>query len=620
MRGRLSCALIGNPSVGKSLIFNHLTGLGVEVSNYPGTTVDLMRGNVCYEREMIELVDLPGIYSLEGESEEETLVRGILTRKEADILIAVLDTTHLERNLYLLLQIAEYKIPMVVVLNMVDEAAKFGIEIDYTLLTNLIGSPVIPTIASEGKNMEAILDAARGDPGIPFISVPYDHHVEAAVRSLSKVYSIERSAALQALVRPEEMDDLAESAQGLGTEIEQRHNMTAHQIIATNRHNYARSLTQQVTKRRTPPPRFDLDTLLTRAFPGIPILIAVIISILLLVFTAGAFFEEIIVDLFNTFAIEPFLSLPLPGIVAAIGGSILIALQAGLGIAFPYVFIFYLVISIIEDSGYLTRAAFLADRSMHRFGMHGQGIIPMVLGFGCSVPALMSLRLLATRRERIIAAVLVTMIPCSARTVVISGIVASFIGLAAAFSVYGIVFLLVLVTGIVLSRITPGQQFGMILEMSQLRMPQPKMVVKKAWMRLSEFLFIAMPLLLVSSVFLGIFEYYGLVSLFQDQITPYSEAVLGLPGFAATALLFGILRKEMAFETLAVLAGTADLGSVMTSVQLYIFAVVCVLFIPCISTIAVLIKEIGRKWAILISLYTVLLGIVVGALLKIGMT
>ncbi|MDO8840885.1 ferrous iron transport protein B [Methanocalculus sp.] len=620
MSGRLSCALIGNPSVGKSLIFNHLTGLGVEVSNYPGTTVDLMRGNVCYEREMIELVDLPGIYSLEGESEEETLVRGILKRKEADILIAVLDTTHLERNLYLLLQIAEYKIPTVVVLNMVDEAAKFGIEIDYTLLTNLIGSPVIPTIASEGKNMEAILNAARGNPGIPFISVPYDHHVEAAVRSLSKVYSIERSAALQALVRPEEMDDLAESAQGLATEIEQRHNMTAHQIIATNRHNYARSLGEQVTKRRTPPPRFDLDTLLTRTFPGIPILIAVIISILLLVFTAGAFFEEIIVDLFNTFAIEPFLALNLPGIAAPIGGSILIALQAGLGIAFPYVFIFYLVISIIEDSGYLTRAAFLADRSMHRFGMHGQGIIPMVLGFGCSVPALMSVRLLATRRERIIAAVLVTMIPCSARTVVISGIVASFIGLAAAFSVYGIVFLLVLVTGIVLSRITPGQQFGMILEMSALRMPQPKMVVKKAWMRLSEFLFIAMPLLLVSSVFLGIFEYFGLVSAFQDLITPYSEAVLGLPGFAATALLFGILRKEMAFETLAVLAGTADLGSVMTSVQLYIFAVVCVLFIPCISTIAVLIKEIGRKWAILISLYTVLLGIVVGALLKIGMT
>ncbi|MDO9539996.1 MAG: ferrous iron transport protein B [Methanocalculus sp.] len=620
MSGRLSCALIGNPSVGKSLIFNHLTGLGVEVSNYPGTTVDLMRGNVCYEREMIELVDLPGIYSLEGESEEETLVRGILKRKEADILIAVLDTTHLERNLYLLLQIAEYKIPTVVVLNMVDEAAKFGIEIDYTLLTNLIGSPVIPTIASEGKNMEAILNAARGNPGIPFISVPYDHHVEAAVRSLSKVYSIERSAALQALVRPEEMDDLAESAQGLATEIEQRHNMTAHQIIATNRHNYARSLGEQVTKRRIPPPRFDLDTLLTRTFPGIPILIAVIISILLLVFTAGAFFEEIIVDLFNTFAIEPFLALNLPGIAAPIGGSILIALQAGLGIAFPYVFIFYLVISIIEDSGYLTRAAFLADRSMHRFGMHGQGIIPMVLGFGCSVPALMSVRLLATRRERIIAAVLVTMIPCSARTVVISGIVASFIGLAAAFSVYGIVFLLVLVTGIVLSRITPGQQFGMILEMSALRMPQPKMVVKKAWMRLSEFLFIAMPLLLVSSVFLGIFEYFGLVSAFQDLITPYSEAVLGLPGFAATALLFGILRKEMAFETLAVLAGTADLGSVMTSVQLYIFAVVCVLFIPCISTIAVLIKEIGRKWAILISLYTVLLGIVVGALLKIGMT
>ena len=620
MTARLSCALIGNPSVGKSLIFNHLTGLGVEVSNYPGTTVDLMRGNVCFQREMIELVDLPGVYSLEGEAEEESLVRGILRRREVDILIAVLDTTHLERNLYLLLQIAEYKIPMVVVLNMVDEAAKLGVEIDYALLSEKIGSPVIPTVASEGKNMEAIIDAARGDPGIPIISVPYDHHIEAAVRSLSKVYGVERSAALQALARPEETDDISDSVKGLTSEIEEHHNMTAHQIIAMNRHNYARSLAEEVTKRRIPPPTFDLDTLLTRAFPGIPILIAIIIAILLLVFTAGAFFEDIIVRFFDAYAIEPFLSLAPPGFIATIGGSVLLALQAGIGIAFPYVFIFYLVISIIEDSGYLTRAAFLADKSMHRFGMHGQGIIPMVLGFGCSVPALMSVRLLATRRERIIAAILVTMIPCSARTVVISGIVASFIGLAAAFSVYGIVFLLVFATGIVLSRVTPGQQFGMILEMSSLRVPQPKMVVKKAWMRLSEFLFIAMPLLLVSSVFLGIFEYFGLVSAFQAIISPYSEAILGLPGYAATALLFGILRKEMAFETLAVLSGTADLGSVMTQVQLYIFAVVCVLFIPCISTIAVLIKEIGRRWAVLISLYTVGLGIVVGALLKIGMT
>jgi len=620
MTGRLSCALIGNPSVGKSLIFNHLTGLGVEVSNYPGTTVDLMRGNVCFQREMIELVDLPGIYSLEDESEEEMLVRGILNRKEVDILIAVLDATHLERNLYLLLQVAEYKIPMVIVLNMVDEAEKFGIEIDYDLLSEKIGSPVIPTVASEGKNMEAIIDAASGNPAIPSISVPYDHHIEAAARSLSKIFGIERSAALQALVRPEGSDDLADSAQELGVEIEKRHNMTPHQIIATNRHNFSHALAGEVTEQHSRPPRFDLDTILTRAFPGIPILIAMIIVILLLVFTAGAFFEDLIVTFFDIYAIEPFLALNLPGIASAIGLSIIIALQAGMGIAFPYVFIFYLVISIIEDSGYLTRAAFLADRSMHRFGMHGQGIIPMVLGFGCSVPALMSVRLLATRRERIIASVLVTMIPCSARTVVISGIVASFIGLAAAFSVYGIVLLLVFATGIVLSKVTPGQQFGMILEMSTLRVPRPDMVVKKAWTRLSEFLFIAMPLLLISSVFLGIFEYLGFVSAFQDIITPYSEAVLGLPGFAATALLFGILRKEMAFETLAVLAGTSDLGAVLSGVQLYIFAVVCVLFIPCISTIAVLIREIGKRWAILISLYTVALGIIVGALLKIGMT
>jgi len=249
--------------------------------------------------------------------------------------------------------------------------------------------------------------------------------------------------------------------------------------------------------------------------------------------------------------------------------------------------------------------------------MHGQGIIPLVLGFGCNVPAIMSIKLLRTKRERLIASFLVTLVPCSARTVIIAGLVAAFIGLAAAMSVYLFVMVIILATGLILSRVTPGDQYGMILEMSPLRRPIMKNVLLKSWLRIREFLLVAMPLLIVASIILGLFQYSGLMSEFEEFIAPFSEAVLGLPSYATTALIFGILRKEMALETLVILAGTADLGSVLTMAQIYIFAVVSVLFVPCIATIAVLRKEIGTKMALVISLYTLALGILVGAILNI---
>ena len=263
----------------------------------------------------------------------------------------------------------------------------------------------------------------------------------------------------------------------------------------------------------------------------------------------------------------------------------------------------------------MSRAAFLADRAMHRMGIHGEAIVPLILGFGCNVPAIMGTRLLATRRERIIAAFLITMVPCSARTVVISGIVASFVSLAAAFSIYLVVLGLVILTGLVLSRIAPGPQLGMVLEMAPLRRPRPDMVLLKSWLRIKEFLYIAMPLLLVSSVILGLLGYFGVIATVETAFASVSEGLLGLPAYASTALLFGILRKEMAFETLVVLAGTANLNEVMTAVQLYTFAIVSTLFVPCISTIAVLRRELGTRIAALITVYTVALGLGIGALI-----
>ncbi len=608
-------ALIGNPSVGKSLIFNQLTGLGVEVSNYPGTTVELQKGNTCFQREMIEIVDLPGIYSLEGDSEEESLVRRYLDLQETDVVIVVANATRLERNLYLLLQVAEYGLPMVVVLNMVDEAAKLGLEIDPGPLRDLLGTEVILTAASLGKNIDQIIPAALAATRPSKVEIPYDDHIEAAIRSLGKMFETDRRAGIQALQGFGDNPDLLDAARTIADEIESRRRMTAAQIVAANRHNYARELAGLTIRREATPPGTDLDSILTRTIPGIPILIGILVGMLLIVFVAGSFLEDLIVDLFEIFVLQPFIALGLPPLVETLGTAIILALQAGLGIAFPFVFLFYIAISILEDSGYMTRAAFLADNAMHRVGMHGGAVIPLTLAFGCNVPAIMSVRLLRSRRERIIASFLVTMVPCSARTVIIAGIVASFVGIGAAFSVYAIVFALIILTGLVLSRVTPGEQFGMIMEMASLRRPDPKLVARKAWVRLSEFLFIAMPLLLVGSVVIGLLEFFGVMAIFEGMAEPYTMTLLGLPGYSATALVFGILRKEMAFETLAILAGTADLGAVLTSLQLYIFSIVTVLFIPCLATITVLLREVGSRITLAITIYTISLGLFIGALI-----
>jgi ferrous iron transport protein B len=612
----MKIALLGNPGAGKSLIFNQLTGLGIEVNRYPGSSVCLECGNVCYKKEKIEIVDLPGIYSLDGSSEEEILVRKFLEQAGADVIVAILDATKLERSLYLFLQVAEFSPRIIAVLNMIDEAEKQGLIIDIDTLSTRLGVPVLLTAASEGRDIDRILPLALGSSRVVSLEVPYDHHIEAAIKSLEKTMGTPRYKNLLALQGTGEDPMLLDSAGAVAHEIELRHRMSVRQIIATNRHNLSRKIAASAVSQGDRKKTYDLDSLLTRVFPGVPILCAILFFLLLSVFVIGSWMQEIIVQTFTAYIIVPFVALELPPLLERIGFSVLVALEAGLGIAFPFIFTFYVGLSLIEDTGYMTRAAFLADRAMHRLGLHGEAIIPMVIGFGCTVPAVMSLRILKTRREKTIAAFLISLVPCSARTVVIAGIVAAFVGITWAFSIYLIVFVLIIITAVLLSRITPGEQFGMIVEMSALRRPQARLVLAKSWLRIKEFLFIALPLLIITSIALGLFQYFGLTDAFEQLVAPITVTLLGLPEYAATALLFGIFRKELAFETLAVLAGTADLGSVMTSAQLYTFAIVTVLFIPCISTIAVLYRELGARIAILISVYSVFLGLLIGAIIN----
>jgi ferrous iron transport protein B len=613
-------ALLGNPNVGKSLIFNQLTGLGVEVSNYPGTTVELHRGATCVDREKVEIVDLPGIYSIDGVQEEEALARRILTAGDLDGAILVLNATNLERNLYLLLQVAETGIPLVVAVNMMDEAEAAGLSLDLPALSGILGVEVLGTAAASGRNTGQILPLALARARPAAVTVPYDTDVEAAIRTLEKELGASRLAAIWALDGIGTDRAVGEAAGDLAREIEGSHRMSVHQILALNRYTRAKEIAGKVVGKGGARAGTDLDRLLSREIPGIPILAGILIGMLIIVFTLGTFLEGLIVSLFQEYLINPLLALGLPPLAETIIVSAVVGLQAGFGIAFPYILLFFLLLSFLEDSGYMTRAAFLADRAMHRVGMHGGAIIPMVVGFGCNVPAIMAARNLGTRRERLIAAFLITLIPCSARTVIIAGMVAAFVGIPAALSIYGMVFVVIVLTGILLSRVTPGKQMGMILEVAPLRWPRGNLVLAKSFHRLEDFLRLAIPLLVVGSVVLGVLQYYGILDAFEAFLAPLFVGILGLPSYAVTALLFGILRKEMAVGTLAVLAGTADLSTVMTGLQIYIFAVMSALFVPCISTMAVLSRENGWKVAAAVTVYTVLIGIGIGAMINLAFT
>ncbi|MDD1678793.1 MAG: ferrous iron transport protein B [Methanomicrobiales archaeon] len=612
----MRCALIGNPNVGKSLIFSQLTGLGVEVSNYPGTTVEMESGGLCYRGEIIEITDLPGTYSLEGSSDEERTVREVLQEESVDVGIVVMDARHLERNLYLFLQVVEYDIPLVGVLNMMDEADAQGVEIDMDALRNLLGVEILPTAAILGKNVNRIVPLARSATRPATLKVPYAQAIEAAIRSLQKTAGASRRESLLALQDLGGNRSLASLAAPLREEIERTTTMTISQIIAANRHNFAQRIVGAAVRVRGTTAPFDPDRLFTRPLSGIPILVATLLGVLMGVFLLGSVLEAWIVQMFDLYLIAPLGQSGLPPLLLTVGNSLAIALQAGIGIALPYIFLFFIVIAVLEDTGYISRAAFLSDSLMHRIGLHGGAIVPLIFGLGCSVPAVMTTRSLRNKRERIIASFLTTLVPCSARTMIIMGLVATFVGILPALSLYLIIVLLIMVTGTLLSRMLPGEQYGMITEMPSLRVPRPTLVLQKSWNRLREFLFIAIPLLAAGSIVLGLLEFYGAIQWFQDVVSPFSVGVLGLPAFALGALVFGIMRKEMALGTLAVLAGTAQLSLVLSPLQLYTFALVSILFIPCISTIAVLYRVIGPRYTAEITLYTLGLGVILGGLIN----
>ena len=628
-------AFLGNPSVGKSAFFSRLTGVGVVVANYPGTTVELTHGSVKIDSRVVDVVDLPGIYSLGASTEDEKVSKRYLLHEHPDVLINVVDATRLERNLYLTLQLLELNIPMVVALNQMDVAKELGIEIDVELLSKILGVPVIPTIATKGLGLDEVVLAAISEDLSPqgHHRVHYDNHIMRAIEDLDvefpdidhgiKVRALERDEEFVRMIsRPHDADLLLARASSITNEIEEAHGMHISDTIARDLYGEAGSIvdgvTTQVERKITLKER--IDSWLTSEYVGIAGLIAALLVTFFIVFRLGGFLEEGIVSLFDSYIIAP-ATMMLEGTSPVLSNVIiysLLGVEAGFAIAIPYIAVFYVILSLFEDSGYLTRASFLLDNWTHKVGLHGRAIIPLILGMGCNVPAIMSTRALNTKREKRIASVLIALTPCSARTVIILGLVGTFVGYWAAISIYVLELIVIFTTGWVLGKGLSGERTGLIMEMAPLRKPDQRATFQKTWLRVREFIYVAFPLLVAGSALLGLLDSLGVLEIFQNAVEPVSVGLLGLPAFAATALIFGVLRKEMALQILAVLAGTANFAMVLSPLQMYSFAVITTIYIPCVATIAILKHERGTKDTAIISAFTISLALFAGIIINIA--
>ncbi len=618
-------ALIGNPTVGKSSLFSRLTGIGVIISNYPGTTVEVAHGRVAHDGVSLDLSDLPGVYSLDTASSEERTVLEFLRDERPDVILNVVDSTRLERNLYLTLEVLELGLPVVVALNMVEEAHAQGLDIDAEALSRVLGVPVIPTYIHRGAGLEELAHALFHPRLLKPRLTRYDRHVEAFIRQLMGMQlGLTRYEAIRLLSNAPEASKYPESirtaAEMMRKEVEQSHNVPFGDLLAGNRYAEAGLIAKGVVRQRQPSPeatlRERIDDLLMSPLSGLIILALSILGMLLIVFIVGGFLEDIIVRAFDTLIINPVSgALVTHPLVQVIVKYTLIGIQAGLGIVVPYIMTFYLLMALLENSGYLTRAAFLLDEVMHKFRLHGRAMIPLILGFGCSVPAIMSTKALQTKRERIVTSAMVCMVPCSARSVVIMGLVASFVSIPAALSIYLLMLLITIAMGYVLGRTVKGEETGFVMEMVPLRMPQVKDILDKTWMQMREFVYVAFPLLIAGSALLGVLQYAGILNVVNDLLAPVTTGILGLPPYTATALIFGVLRKEMALETLAVLAGTAQFNTVFTPLQMYVFGVFTTIYMPCIATVTMLNRVVGLKDTILITGLTFLLALVISGLI-----
>lgn len=564
--------LVGNPNVGKSVLFSRLTGANVISSNYPGTTVEFTKGSMSLEGENVEIIDVPGVYSLKPLSKAEEVAVEML--KEGDVVINVINATNLERSLNLTLQLLKKKIPIIIALNLFDEATHTGVKIDVEKLEEILGVPCIPTCAKTGEGINKLVSKIK-----------------------------------EAKIGEYEYDE-EERWHEVG-------NITVMVEEVTHRHHRFRERLADISISR-------------RA--GIPVALIVLFATFYVIRFIGEglisyVFEPLFKNLWAPVMLK--LSTLLGGsgfihdilIGRLVGGEIdfggsLGLLTTGLFVPFgavlPYVFAFYLALSFLEDSGYLPRLAVVVDNIMHRLGLHGMAIIPMMLGLGCNVPGVLSTRIMDTKRERFIAATLMAIgIPCMAKTAMVVGLIGKH-GPAGLGIVFVTVFVVWITLGIILNKTTKGESMEIFLEIPPYRLPYFQGLLKKVWMRIVWFIKEAIPWVLTGVFLANILYTLGIIDFVGRVANPIVSGILGLPKEAILAILIGFLRKDVAVGMLVPLN--------LSFHQLVVASVVLIMYFPCVATFATLVKELGIIAMLKSAGIMIISTLIVGGLLNLIMT
>ncbi|MFO7982242.1 MAG: ferrous iron transport protein B [Desulfuromonadales bacterium] len=617
-----SILLVGNPNVGKSVLFNTLTGAYTTVSNYPGTSVEVSRGYADIFGERYEVLDTPGMYSLLPITEEESVARRMLLHDRADIVVHVVDARNLERMLPMTLQLVEAGLPLILVVNIIDEAERIGMQIDVDLLEEKLGVPVIAAAMARKRGLkelqEAISGYDRSERSVFSYSSDLERDISRVSESLQGDYSLSlRSLSLLLLQRDEEVEALVRQREGKsGEEADETARTVAyerradlHLRISMERNRICKGILSgviQQEKRGRPTLAERLSDWMMNPWTGVPILI-LIVYFGLYEFV-GAFGAGTVVDFLEGSLFEGYVN---PWIISSVEnyipwywlrellageyGIFTLAVRYAVALVLPIVGTFFLAFSLIEDTGYFPRLAMLVDRVFKRIGLNGRAVIPMVLGFGCDTMATMVTRTLETVRERVIATILLALaVPCSAQLGVILGLLSAEQGALLIWT--ACMVLIFLFIGLISSMVIPGERPMFYMEIPPLRLPQLRNVLVKTLTRMQSYFLEIFPLFIYASIFLWAGKMTGLLEGLVRLMEPVMKA-LGLPVEASAAFIFGFFRRDFGA------AGLYDLHSSgqLDPIQLTVAAVTLTLFVPCIAQFLMMKKE--RGWTVSLGIF-----------------
>lgn len=616
--------LIGNPNVGKSVIFGHLTGQYVTVSNYPGTTVEISRGTGSINGKKVGVIDAPGLNSLVPSSEDEKVARDILFSEEPDVALQVADAKNLNRTLLLTIQLIEAGQKVILDLNMIDELEQRRMEINTEKLSSLLGIPVLTSIATDGvgiKNLKSkVFSAKRSN-----LSFSYGEQIEAAVSEICERLSCSRGLALMFLSGDKGVGSHFDDQAGkIRDKLQSEYGKKISQIIGEVRSRQIAMIVSQVLKSSESSPKLlqKFGDLTMRPIFGFPILMLVLYIMYKFV---GEFAAQTGVDFLENTVFGGYIN---PWATAAVNflipikfiqeflvgeyGIITMAIPYAFAIILPILSAFFIFFSLLEDSGYLPRLAILLNRGFRMIGLSGKAVIPMVLGLGCDTMATMTTRTLESAKERIIATILLALaIPCSAQLGVILGMVGSVSGKATLIWL-GTIILVLLIVGFLSSKILKGGTSDFVLEIPPLRMPKLSNILVKTLARIEWYLREAVPLFVLGTAILFFLDKLSLLKIIEDFASPVVVTLLNLPPRAAEAFLIGFLRRDYGAAGLFAL----QKQGLLDPTQVVVSLVTITLFVPCVAQFLVMIKERGMKTALWIGAFIFPFSFFVGALLN----